>query len=62
MVSVEPRAVTVRQGESVSFRCRVGNDAQGIHLEWRRANNQALPGQWVGQGSLNNALTLYPSD
>ncbi|XP_008315771.1 secreted immunoglobulin domain 4 [Cynoglossus semilaevis] len=43
VVSVEPRAVTVRQGESVSFRCRVGNDAQGIHLEWRRANNQALP-------------------
>ncbi|XP_045903318.1 basement membrane-specific heparan sulfate proteoglycan core protein-like [Micropterus dolomieu] len=43
VVSVEPRAATVRQGESVSFRCQVGSGAQPIQLEWKRANNQALP-------------------
>uniref|UniRef100_UPI0037E8CADA basement membrane-specific heparan sulfate proteoglycan core protein-like n=1 Tax=Semicossyphus pulcher TaxID=241346 RepID=UPI0037E8CADA len=42
VVSVEPRTATVRQGESVSFRCQVGSGAQPIQLEWRRANNQAL--------------------
>lgn len=45
VVSVEPRAATVRQGESVSFRCQVGSGAQPIQLEWKKANNQALPGQ-----------------
>ncbi|XP_040002961.1 basement membrane-specific heparan sulfate proteoglycan core protein-like, partial [Xiphias gladius] len=43
VVSVEPRAATVRQGESVSFRCQVGRGAQPVQLEWKRANNQALP-------------------
>ncbi|XP_019939281.1 basement membrane-specific heparan sulfate proteoglycan core protein-like [Paralichthys olivaceus] len=43
VVSVEPRVATVRQGESVSFRCQVGSGAQPVQLEWRRANNQALP-------------------
>ncbi|XP_038585960.1 basement membrane-specific heparan sulfate proteoglycan core protein-like isoform X1 [Micropterus salmoides] len=43
VVSVEPRAATVRQGESVSFRCQVGSGAQPIQLEWKKANNQALP-------------------
>ncbi|XP_070787064.1 basement membrane-specific heparan sulfate proteoglycan core protein-like [Enoplosus armatus] len=43
VVSVEPRAATVRQGESVSFRCQVGSGAQPIQLEWRKTNNQALP-------------------
>ncbi|XP_008299731.1 secreted immunoglobulin domain 4 [Stegastes partitus] len=43
VVSVEPRVATVRQGESVSFRCQVGSGAQPVRLEWRRANNQALP-------------------
>ncbi|KAK2815880.1 hypothetical protein Q5P01_026347 [Channa striata] len=43
VVSVEPRSATVRQGESVSFRCQVGSGAQPIRLEWRRGNNQALP-------------------
>ncbi|XP_074519202.1 secreted immunoglobulin domain 4 [Halichoeres trimaculatus] len=42
VVSVEPRTATVRQGESVSFRCQVGSGAQPIQVEWRRANNQAL--------------------
>lgn len=43
-ISVEPRAATVRQGESVSFRCQVGSDAVEP-VEWKRANNQALQGQ-----------------
>ncbi|XP_035033947.2 basement membrane-specific heparan sulfate proteoglycan core protein [Hippoglossus stenolepis] len=43
VVSVEPQVATVRQGESVSFRCQVGSGAQPVQLEWRRLNNQALP-------------------
>ncbi|XP_026216217.1 basement membrane-specific heparan sulfate proteoglycan core protein-like [Anabas testudineus] len=43
VISVQPRIATVRQGESVSFRCQVGSGAQPVQLEWRRANNQALP-------------------
>ncbi|XP_018535277.1 basement membrane-specific heparan sulfate proteoglycan core protein [Lates calcarifer] len=43
VISAVPRAATVRQGESVSFRCQVGSGAQPIQLEWKRANNQALP-------------------
>ncbi|XP_026159383.1 secreted immunoglobulin domain 4 [Mastacembelus armatus] len=43
VISIEPRAATVRQGETVSFRCEVTSGAQPIQLEWRRANNQALP-------------------
>ncbi|XP_034543129.1 basement membrane-specific heparan sulfate proteoglycan core protein-like [Notolabrus celidotus] len=42
VVSVEPRTSTVRQGESVSFRCQVGSGARPIQVEWKRANNQAL--------------------
>ncbi|XP_040892841.1 basement membrane-specific heparan sulfate proteoglycan core protein-like [Toxotes jaculatrix] len=42
VVSVEPRVATVRQGESVSFRCQVGVPS-GSQLEWKKANNQALP-------------------
>lgn len=46
VVSVEPRAATVRQGESVSFRCHVGSGAQpATFIEWKRANNQAFTGQ-----------------
>lgn len=44
VISVEPRAATVRQGESVSFRCQVGSGAVGS-VEWRRTNNQPLQGQ-----------------
>uniref|UniRef100_A0A3B4U3H7 Basement membrane-specific heparan sulfate proteoglycan core protein-like n=1 Tax=Seriola dumerili TaxID=41447 RepID=A0A3B4U3H7_SERDU len=43
VVSVQPRTATVRQGESVSFRCQVGRGAQPVQLEWKRATNQALP-------------------
>lgn len=46
VVSVEPRAATVRQGESVSFRCQVGSGAVES-VEWRRTNNQPLQGQGV---------------
>lgn len=42
VVSVEPRTATVRQGETVSFRCQVSG---GAPIEWKRANNQALQGQ-----------------
>lgn len=44
VVSVDPRTATVRQGESVSFRCNVGSGAQPAGVEWKRANNQPLPG------------------
>nr|XP_020476656.1 basement membrane-specific heparan sulfate proteoglycan core protein-like [Monopterus albus] len=43
VISVEPRAATVRQGESVSLRCQVKTGAQPIQLEWTRANNNPLP-------------------
>lgn len=43
VVSVEPRTATVRQGESVSFRCQVAGGAQAARLEWKRAGSQALP-------------------
>ncbi|XP_014849611.1 PREDICTED: basement membrane-specific heparan sulfate proteoglycan core protein-like [Poecilia mexicana] len=43
VVTVEPRTATIRQGESVSFRCQVKSNVQPVQLEWRRANNQALP-------------------
>ncbi|KAG7223721.1 hypothetical protein INR49_015351, partial [Caranx melampygus] len=43
VISVEPRTATVRQGESVSFRCQVGSGAQPVQLQWKRANNNALP-------------------
>lgn len=44
VVTVAPRAATVRQGESVSFRCQVGGGAVES-VEWRRTNNQAMKGQ-----------------
>uniref|UniRef100_A0A672GSK6 Basement membrane-specific heparan sulfate proteoglycan core protein-like n=1 Tax=Salarias fasciatus TaxID=181472 RepID=A0A672GSK6_SALFA len=43
VVSVEPKAATVRQGESASFRCQVSSGAPPVQVEWRRANNQELP-------------------
>lgn len=48
-VSVEPRTATVRQGESVSFRCQVGSGAVES-VEWKRTNNQALQGQGCMSG------------
>ncbi|KAF3687399.1 Basement membrane-specific heparan sulfate proteoglycan core protein [Channa argus] len=43
VISVKPQAATVRQGETVSFRCQVQSGARPIKLEWIRANNQAVP-------------------
>ncbi|XP_054460356.1 basement membrane-specific heparan sulfate proteoglycan core protein-like [Anoplopoma fimbria] len=43
VVSVEPQTATVRQGESVSFRCQARRGAQPIQLVWKKANSQALP-------------------
>lgn len=46
VVTVEPRTATVRQGESASFRCQLSGGAQPVGpIEWKRSNNQALPGQ-----------------
>ncbi|KAF6723857.1 Basement membrane-specific heparan sulfate proteoglycan core protein [Oryzias melastigma] len=42
IVSVEPKAATVRQGESVSFRCQVRNSVPPVNVEWTRGNNQVL--------------------
>lgn len=63
VVTVEPRAATVRQGESVSFRCQVGGGGGGgAVLEWKRANNQALPGQHKPPvSSTNNAVRAVSS-
>lgn len=48
VMSVEPRAATVRKGESVSFRCNVkltDSNPRPLEVQWKKANNQALPGQ-----------------
>ncbi|KAG7265026.1 hypothetical protein CRUP_007245 [Coryphaenoides rupestris] len=42
VLSMEPRVSSVRQGESVSFRCRVTGGEQPVQLEWRKSNNQPL--------------------
>ncbi|XP_061844410.1 basement membrane-specific heparan sulfate proteoglycan core protein-like [Nerophis lumbriciformis] len=42
VVTVEPRTTTVREGESVSFRCQVESSAQNSQLQWRRSNDQPL--------------------
>uniref|UniRef100_A0A3P8Y8V2 Ig-like domain-containing protein n=1 Tax=Esox lucius TaxID=8010 RepID=A0A3P8Y8V2_ESOLU len=42
VVSIEPKAAGVRQGESVSFRCRVVSGSQPVRLEWKRTNNSPL--------------------
>uniref|UniRef100_A0A673BD57 Ig-like domain-containing protein n=1 Tax=Sphaeramia orbicularis TaxID=375764 RepID=A0A673BD57_9TELE len=36
------RAATVRQGETVSFRCIVGSGPVSSSVQWRRTNNQGL--------------------
>lgn len=46
VVSVEPRAATVRKGESASFRCTAKlTDSRPLEVQWKKANNQALPGE-----------------
>ncbi|XP_042341322.1 basement membrane-specific heparan sulfate proteoglycan core protein-like [Plectropomus leopardus] len=64
VVSVEPRASTVRQGESASFRCQVKSGAQPITLEWKRANNQALPdnGKIGPDGSVLTVANTRPEN
>ncbi|XP_018583474.1 secreted immunoglobulin domain 4 [Scleropages formosus] len=42
VVTIEPRSASVRQGETVSFRCRVQGGVQPVQLEWKRTNNQPL--------------------
>ncbi|KAJ3615288.1 hypothetical protein NHX12_018856 [Muraenolepis orangiensis] len=42
VLSMEPRVSSVRQGESISFRCRVAGGEQPVQLEWRKAHNQPL--------------------
>ncbi|XP_061888590.1 basement membrane-specific heparan sulfate proteoglycan core protein-like [Entelurus aequoreus] len=42
VVTVEPHTTTVREGESVSFRCQVGSGAHHSQLQWRRSNDQPL--------------------
>ncbi|XP_056264259.1 basement membrane-specific heparan sulfate proteoglycan core protein-like isoform X2 [Pseudoliparis swirei] len=42
-VSVEPRAATVRQGGSASFRCQVPSGARPIQLLWKKVNSRVLP-------------------
>ncbi|KAM4604035.1 secreted immunoglobulin domain 4 [Polymixia lowei] len=57
VLSVEPRVAAVRQGESVSFRCRVVSGAQPVQLEWKRNNNHALPDN-VKMGPDGSVLTV----
>ncbi|KAK7930149.1 hypothetical protein WMY93_006544 [Mugilogobius chulae] len=42
VVTVEPKVITVRQGESVSFRCQVSS-ASVSNVLWRKTNSQRLP-------------------
>nr|AAG13338.1 basement membrane-specific heparan sulfate proteoglycan core protein precursor-like protein [Gillichthys mirabilis] len=56
VVTVEPKVVTVRQGESVSFRCQVGS-ASPSNVVWRKTNSQELPDN-VKIGPDNLLLTL----
>ncbi|XP_020787077.1 basement membrane-specific heparan sulfate proteoglycan core protein-like [Boleophthalmus pectinirostris] len=56
VVTVEPKVITVRQGESVSFRCRTGS-ASPSTVVWRKANSQRLPDN-VKIGPDNLLLTI----
>ncbi|KAL4648745.1 basement membrane-specific heparan sulfate proteoglycan core protein-like [Arapaima gigas] len=42
VVTIEPRSASVRQGDTVSFRCQVQRGGQHVQLEWKRTNNQPL--------------------
>ncbi|XP_070684559.1 basement membrane-specific heparan sulfate proteoglycan core protein-like [Pempheris klunzingeri] len=43
-ISVEPQTATVRQGESATFKCRMGSSAQPPKsIQWRRTDSQVLP-------------------
>ncbi|XP_047435203.1 basement membrane-specific heparan sulfate proteoglycan core protein-like isoform X3 [Mugil cephalus] len=62
VISVEPRVATVRQGESVSFRCQVGSGAQLVQLEWRRAHNQAFADNVKVDGSVLTVAKARPGN
>ncbi|XP_031583338.1 basement membrane-specific heparan sulfate proteoglycan core protein-like [Oreochromis aureus] len=60
VISVEPRAATVRKGESVSFRCIVkltDSNSRPLEVQWKKANNQALPDN-VKVGPDGSVLTV----
>ncbi|MEE6482445.1 hypothetical protein FKM82_013243 [Ascaphus truei] len=42
VISIEPHSATVRQGENVTFRCRIHDGARPIRLVWQMAHNQPL--------------------
>lgn len=46
VISVEPQTATVRQGETVNFRCQVvrGTPPPTV-IEWKKTNNPQMPGQ-----------------
>ncbi|KAJ8001456.1 hypothetical protein DPEC_G00169680 [Dallia pectoralis] len=58
VVSVEPRAVGIRQGETVSFRCRVVGGSQPVHLEWKILNKSQLAAENVKIGPDGSVLTI----
>uniref|UniRef100_A0A8C6S4X5 Ig-like domain-containing protein n=1 Tax=Neogobius melanostomus TaxID=47308 RepID=A0A8C6S4X5_9GOBI len=57
VVTVEPKVLTVLQGESVSFRCSVSSTARAS-VVWRKPNNQSLPDN-VKIGPDNLLLTIF---
>ncbi|KAM9454984.1 secreted immunoglobulin domain 4 [Clarias gariepinus] len=57
VVSIEPRRADVKQGETVSFRCKVTSGASPIQLEWKRGNNQPLADN-VKVGPDGSVLTI----
>uniref|UniRef100_A0A4W4HH98 Ig-like domain-containing protein n=1 Tax=Electrophorus electricus TaxID=8005 RepID=A0A4W4HH98_ELEEL len=57
VLSVDPRAALVCQGETVSFRCRVVSGSQPVQLEWKRTNNQPLADN-VKVGPDGSVLTI----
>ncbi|XP_069096158.1 basement membrane-specific heparan sulfate proteoglycan core protein isoform X2 [Pleurodeles waltl] len=42
IISIDPHSGTVGPGEDVTFRCRIQDGAQPIHIEWKMAHNQPL--------------------
>lgn len=62
VVSVEPRTATVRQGQSASFRCSLpGGTSAQTTVEWKRANNQAMPGRERHHVSISIVHTTSPA-
>lgn len=56
VVTVEPRAATVRQGESVSFKCQVSGGLPVLIL-WMKVNNQPLQGQQIKKTPCSDIIT-----